>query len=363
VSALERRQERIAAELAERDLDALLVTDLTNVRYATGYVGSNGVAILSGERRLLFTDFRYVVSARAQTRGVEVVQAGRDLMDKVAATLGEIAPGGRVGVEAENMTLGRHSRLAEKLDGIALVPTSGVVEGLRIVKEADEVALVRQAAEIADRAYAWLAAQRVVGRTERELAWELEGVMMRDGSEEPSFPIIVAAAERGAMPHAVPSMEPIPPDTLMVVDMGATVGGYRSDCTRTFATGPLPDELARAYELCLQAQRASLDAVRPGVAAAELDGVARGAIEAGGMGERFGHGLGHGVGLDIHERPWVRREGTETIASGMVFTVEPGIYVEGLGGVRIEDLVVATDGGVEVLTRFPKDLITLNGGR
>jgi Xaa-Pro aminopeptidase len=202
----------------------------------------------------------------------------------------------------------------------------------------------------------------VVGRAERDLAFELQGVMMRDGSEEPSFPIIVAAGERAAMPHAVPGVAPIPPGTLMVVDMGATVDGYRGDCTRTFATGPLPEELERAYALCLEAQLASLAAARPGIAAADLDGVARGAIEAGGMGERFGHGLGHGVGLDIHERPWVRREGTETIRSGMVFTIEPGIYVEGQGGVRIEDLVVATHDGVELLTGFPKDLITLNEG-
>lgn len=362
MSAIERRQERIAAEVSGRGLDAIVLTDLTNVRYATGYVGSNGVAVLSPERRLLFTDFRYAVSARLQTRGVEVVHAGRDLLDRVAGAVREIAPGGRVGVEADHMTVARHARFTEKMDGVELVPTSGVVEGLRVVKEGREVDLMRQASAIADRAYSWLAAQRVVGRSERDLAFDLQGVMMREGSEEPSFPIIVAAGERGALPHAVPCAAPVPPGTLMVVDMGATVEGYRSDCTRTFATGPLPEELERAYALCLEAQRASLVAARPGIAAADLDGVARGAIEAGGMGERFGHGLGHGVGLDIHERPWVRKEGTETIASGMVFTIEPGIYVEGQGGVRIEDLVVATHDGVDVLTGFPKELITLNEG-
>jgi Xaa-Pro aminopeptidase len=148
----------------------------------------------------------------------------------------------------------------------------------------------------------------------------------------------------------------------MVLDLGATVGGYRSDCTRTFATGPLPTELDEAYVLCLTAQLAALDAARPGIACSALDAVARDAIEDGGMGERFGHGLGHGVGLNIHERPWVRKEGTETLATGMAFTIEPGIYLEGLGGVRIEDLCVATADGAEVLTRFPKDLITLNEG-
>jgi Xaa-Pro aminopeptidase len=362
VSAIEHRQERAVAELAQRELNALLLTDLTNVRYCTGYVGSNAIAVLSQDRRLLFTDSRYAVSARAQTRGVEVVQAGRDLMEKVTDALKEIAPAGRVGFEADNVSVSRHRRLAEATAGVELVPTTGIVEGLRLLKEPDEVDLMRQASVIADNAYAWLVDQSVVGRSERDIAFELHGAMMRDGSEEPSFPIIVAAAQNGAMPHAVPGEVPIPANTLMVVDMGATVGGYRSDCTRTFATGPLPDELAQAYELCLKAQMAALQAAGPGITASALDATARDIIDAGGMGERFGHGLGHGVGLDIHERPWVRREGTETIASGMAFTIEPGIYVEGLGGVRIEDLVVAGDTGVEVLTTFPKDLITLNQG-
>lgn len=362
MSAYEERQDRIVADLATRELDAMVLTDLTNVRYATGYVGSNGVAVLAKGGRLLFTDFRYVTSAKAQTRGVEVVQAGRDLLERVVGTLTEIAPSGRVGVEADDMTLSRHGRLVEKATGIELVPTTGVVEALRVVKDADEVDLMRQAAGIADRAYEWLSGQRVVGRSERDIAYDLHGVMMRAGSEEPSFPIIVAAGANGAMPHAVPGAAPIEAGTLMVVDMGATVGGYRSDCTRTFATGPLPAELDEAYALCLTAQLAALEAARPGIATSALDAVARGAITAGGMGEHFGHGLGHGVGLDIHERPWVRKEGTETLAAGMAFTIEPGIYLEGLGGVRIEDLCVATSDGSEVLTGFPKELITLNEG-
>jgi Xaa-Pro aminopeptidase len=362
MSAFEARQDRIVADLAERELDAVVLTDLTNVRYATGYVGSNGVALLAKDRRLLFTDFRYVVSAKAATRGVEVVQAGRDLLEKIAAALTEIAPNGRVGVEADDLTLSRHTRLRDKVGGVELVPTTGIVEALRLVKDPDEVALMREASTIADRAYTWLAGQTVVGRSERDIAFELQGAMMREGSEEPSFPIIVAAGANGAMPHAVPGTAPIEAGTLMVVDMGATVGGYRSDCTRTFATGPLPDELSEAYELCLRAQLAALDAARPGLAASALDAVARDTIEAGGMGEKFGHGLGHGVGLDIHERPWVRKEGTENLAAGMAFTIEPGIYVEGIGGVRIEDLVVATTDGVELLTGFSKELITLNEG-
>lgn len=350
------------ADLAARELDAIVLTNLTNVRYATGYVGSNGVTVLARDRRLLFTDFRYVTSATEQTRGVEVVQAGRDLLEKVVAALIEIAPSGRVGIEADDMTVSRHRRLADKAGGCELVPTTGVVEELRVVKDADEVELMRQASAIADRAYEWLADQVVVGRSEREVAYDLHGVMTHAGSEEPSFPIIVAAGANGAMPHAVPGPGPIEAGTLMVVDMGATVGGYRSDCTRTFATGKLPTELGEAYALCLRAQLAALEAARPGIAASALDAVARDAIVAGGMGERFGHGLGHGVGLDIHERPWVRKEGTETLAAGMAFTIEPGIYVEGLGGVRIEDLCIATADGAEVLTGFPKELITLNEG-
>jgi Xaa-Pro aminopeptidase len=361
MSALERRQDRVVASLGERGLDALLVSDLTNVRYLTGFVGTNALVVLSPERRQLFTDSRYLAAARAQTRGVEIVDAGRELLDRVAAALRESAPDGRVGVEAENMTLARHERLAAALNGVALEPTAGLVEVVRARKEPGELALMREAAAIGDLAFAAVASAPLAGRIERDLAWELEGVLREAGAEGPSFPIIVAGGPRAALPHAVPGPDPIPPGSLVVVDLGAVREGYASDCTRTFAAAgaPLPQELERAYAVCLEAQQAALARVAPGIETGELDAVARGVIEAAGLGEAFGHGLGHGVGLNIHERPWVRPNAAGRLEEGMVVTVEPGIYLEGVGGVRIEDLVVVTADGGEVLTRFPKELTVL----
>jgi Xaa-Pro aminopeptidase len=357
---IERRQERLVARLGELGLDAMMVSDLSNVRYTTGYVGSNGVAVFGADgRRQLFTDSRYVVRARAETAGVEVVLAGRDLLDKVAAALGDAAAGGRAGVEADHVTLARHRRLTEALPGVELVPVSGVVEDLRVRKEPEEIARMREAAAVADRALEALAGGGLAGRTEREVAWALEGVMREAGAERVSFDIIVAAGPHGAVPHHVPDGTPIPAGTLVVVDLGAVVDGYCSDSTRTFATGPLPGELERAYAVCQAAQAEALAAVRPGIVARDLDAVAREHIAASGLGDAFAHGLGHGVGLNIHERPWVRPEGGETIETGMMLTVEPGIYLEGLGGVRIEDLVAVADDGPDILGRFPKDLVRL----
>jgi Xaa-Pro aminopeptidase len=356
---IEGRQERLLARMGELGLDAMMVSDLTNVRYTTGYVGSNGVAVFAGDRRQLFTDSRYAVRARAQTRGVDVVQAGRDLSERVSASLADAAPGGRVGVEADHVTIARHRRLLEALPGIEVVPVSGLVEGLRVRKEPAEIEHMREAARIADRALEALVSRPLVGRAEASVAWDLEGVMREAGAEGASFPIIVAGGPGGAEPHHEPGRDPIPEGALVVVDLGAIVDGYASDCTRTVATGPLPEELERAYAVCREAQAVALAAVRPGIGAKELDAVAREHIAAAGFGDSFGHGLGHGVGLDIHERPWVRQEGTETLEAGMTVTIEPGIYLEGVGGVRIEDLVVVTESGAEILGGFPKDLITV----
>jgi Xaa-Pro aminopeptidase len=220
---------------------------------------------------------------------------------------------------------------------------------------------MREAAVIGDMAFEAVASQPLAGRREKDVAWELEGVLREHGAEGPSFPIIVAGGPRSALPHAVPGDDRVPAGSLVVVDLGAIRGGYASDCTRTFgaAGAPLPEELERAYAVCLEAQQTALARVAPGVEAAELDAVAREVIAAAGFGEAFGHGLGHGVGLDIHERPWVRPNASGKLEEGMVVTIEPGIYLEGVGGVRIEDLVVVTADGGEALTRFPKELIVL----
>lgn len=353
------RQQRILARMAEEGVDALLVTNLTNVRYTCGYVGSNGSVLLSPTRKVLFTDFRYIQSAREQTDGVEVVEAGRDLFDKLSEALDGLAPG-RVGFEAEHTSVARFERLRARFDDTELVATTGLVEAIRRVKEPEEIALMARAAKITDNGFAACRDGLFAGRTEREVAWELEAILRGAGADGPSFGIIVASGRNGARPHAVPAATPIPSNTLVTVDMGAIVDGYVSDCTRTFATGPLPDALAEAYDVCLAAQQAALAAVRPGITGGDLDKVARDHITAAGLGEAFRHSLGHGVGLDVHEEPYAREGLTDVIGTDMTVTIEPGIYLEGIGGVRIEDLVVVTEDGCRVLTEFTKALLTVD---
>ena len=265
---------------------------------------------------------------------------------------------GPFGFEADHVTYAGWQTLGA--NGLALVPTQGVVEALRAVKEPAELDAIRTAAAISDRAFEALARERFTGRTERELAWRLDQLLHDFGGEGPAFETIVAAGENGSRPHAIPGDRPIEAGTLVTIDAGTTVGGYRSDCTRTFSTGDLPDELARIYEVCLAAQEAGVAAVRAGVTGVEGDAAARRVIEAAGYGERFGHGLGHGVGLNIHEAPALRPESTDTLVAGNTVTVEPGIYLPGTGGVRIEDLVTVTEDGCERLTRFTKDLLTVS---
>ncbi|HSI30076.1 MAG TPA: Xaa-Pro peptidase family protein [Miltoncostaeaceae bacterium] len=354
------RQDAVMEALAERGLGALIVTDLANVRYLTGYVGSNGIALVGPRGRKLVTDSRYAVAAREQARGVEVVIGRRDLLGDVAAALPSVAGEGPTGVEAESLTLARHARLTAMLEGVVLEPTTGLVETLREVKDPGELEAMREAAAVVDRALAAVLARGIVGRTEREVAFALHAAMLEEGAERPSFDTIVAAGPRGARPHAVPGPEPIPADALVVIDLGAVVDGYCSDMTRTVATGPLPDRLAEIYAVCLRAQEAAVAAARGGMGAAELDAVARAVIADAGYADAFGHGLGHGVGLAIHEAPGVRPESGASLRAGMAVTIEPGIYLEGEGGVRIEDLVVLGDEGCEVLSGAPKELMTVS---
>lgn len=347
------RGDRVLEAVAEQGIAALLVTDPANVRYLTGYVGSNGIAVISPRGRRLITDGRYAVSARTEVEAAEVVIGERDLMEAVAAAVGELAEGGPVGVEAEHVTLARGARLERRLAPTEVRPTSAVVEGARVEKDEEEIAAIEEAARIADGALARVLADGLVGRTERRVALAIEEALIDEGAEGASFDVIVAGGARGARPHAIPGNDPIPDDTLVVIDLGARYRGYCSDMTRTIPLGSPHPELVRAYEVCLEAQQAAIAATRPGVRAADLDGIAREVIEVAGLGETFVHGLGHGVGLDIHERPGVRRTSDEILSAGMVITIEPGIYIEGLGGVRIEDLLLVTDAGARILSGAP----------
>jgi Xaa-Pro aminopeptidase len=243
--------------------------------------------------------------------------------------------------------------------GLDLVPRKGVVERLRAVKDDTELAAIREAARITDEVYAAFAEEKFVGRTERDLAWRMEQLFHEHGAHALAFETLVGSGPTGAMPHGRPTDRVVEPNTTVVVDAGAVIDGYNSDCTRTFATGELPDELANAYDVCLRGQLAGLEAMRAGVSGADADATARRVIADAGLGEKFGHGLGHGVGLNVHEAPTARPESTDVLEPRNVITCEPGIYLEGRGGVRIEDLVVITDGEPEILSAYTKELVTV----
>jgi Xaa-Pro aminopeptidase len=343
------RIERLAALLDE----PLLVTSGVNVRYLTGLSSSNAALLVDADgEATLFTDFRYAQKATA-LEGIRFEQTARAVIADLATRLA----GRTIAIESHVATVASHETLKD--GGVETVSTQGLVERLRAVKEPAELETMREAAAISDRMFAALAEERFTGRTERELAWRVRELFQEHGSSELSFDTIVAAAENGASPHADVRDVEIPAGTLVTVDAGCRVDGYASDCTRTFATGDLPDELARAYEVCLEAQLAGLEAFASGASGRDADAAARDVITAAGWGEQFGHGLGHGIGLDVHEAPAVRAESTDTLEAGNVVSCEPGIYLPGLGGVRIEDMVLVTDDGGERLTHAPKELTTV----
>jgi Xaa-Pro aminopeptidase len=351
------RAERLAGSVAERGIDALLVTELVNVRYLTGYTGSNGIAIVGPGMRRFLTDFRYATQVEREvpdewSRAIVV----QELMTAVPERLPEGTT--RLGFDDADLSVRAHAKLAEALSDVELVAAGGMVEALRAVKDDLEVARIRAAAQLADDALEEVLEQGLVGRTEREVAFALEMAMRRRGADELSFGSIVAAGDNGALPHASPRDVRIPPDVLVTIDWGARHEGYCSDCTRTFATGEAIGDDARAvYALVQRAQQAALNAVRPGPTGKEIDAVAREIIDAAGHAEHFGHGLGHGVGLAVHEGPRLsRRGGDAALEAGNVVTVEPGVYLPGDLGVRIEDLVVVTPDGHDVLSTLPKDL-------
>ncbi len=350
------RADRLESVVREEGLDALLVTNLVNVRYLAGYTGTNGLCVVGEGVRKFLTDFRYVTQAEREVDGsFDRAQGRQDLLEDAAKDF----PRGRVGFEDHHLTVRAYERLKGFVpDGTELVPAGRVVERLRAVKEDGELARIREAAALADEVLRRLAERGLSGRTEHDVALELEADM-RDRGSQPSFPSIVAGAENGALPHAQPGDRVIGKDELVVVDFGCVVDGYCSDCTRTLATGPLPDDAADVYNLVLETQVASLGEVRPDAVCRDVDTFARERIAAAGHGERFGHGLGHGVGLEVHELPTLSRAGEGVLVTANVVTVEPGVYVPDRFGVRIEDLVAVGDDGPEIMSEFPKELQTV----
>jgi Xaa-Pro aminopeptidase len=345
------RGERLAALVAERELELTLVTHLINVRYLTGFGGTNGACVCGPEARLFFTDFRYTERAEAEVDGWEVITIEDDWLGGIAERLA-----GRTGFEDEHVSVRTLKKLEEKLpDGVEMVAAGGDGERLRRVKDADELRAIAAAAELADDVWRWSLERGLSGRSERDVARAAEA-RIRELGGDPSFPTIVAAGPNGALPHAEPGDREIGSGDLVVFDMGTMVDGYCSDGTRTFAVGEPGDRAREVYEVVRRAQAAALDAIEAGIGGEALDGVAREVIEAAGHGERFGHGLGHGVGLEVHEGPRVSRRSEDVLEANEVVTIEPGVYLPGELGVRIEDLVVVTDDGHDNLSGLPKEL-------
>ncbi len=356
------RDEKLVEAVHEAQLDAVLVTDPTNLRWVTGFTGSAGMAVVGeGGLRRFVTDFRYLTQVEEQLDPAWTREIAQDGLEQVAGGLPDGAF--RLGFDDATMSVKQHAKLAELVpEGVELVPAGGMVEALRLVKDAAELERIRAAQRLADAALEEVLTRGLAGRTEKAVALDIEMTMRRMGAEGSSFPPIVAAGAHGALPHAEPRDVVIPEGTLCVVDWGCMLGGYASDCTRTFATSegvdPRDEEV---YATVLEAQLASLAAVAPGPLGKEVDAVARDVIAAAGHGEHFGHGLGHGLGLEVHEGPRLSRQGETALAPGHVVTVEPGIYVPGQVGVRIEDLVVVTPEGHEVLTGLTKELVVAPG--
>jgi Xaa-Pro aminopeptidase len=353
------RLSRLGDALSEQGVDAMLVTDLVNVRYLTGYTGSNGAVIARPDGAVFLTDFRYLQRVAPMREFIEVQQATQDLLRHVSSRWAELAPdAGRIGFESQHLSHAGHALLAGSAGAVELIATSGVVERLRLIKDADEIEAIRRSAAVLEPIYTQLAAEGLAGRNEFDVAWRVHELVREHGAEGVSFDPIVASGEAGALPHAEPRKQPIAAGSLVTIDIGARLDGYCSDCTRTFATGAVPAQLGEVYELVLAAQLAGLGAVRPGVSGVDADAVVRTVIADAGHGEHFQHGTGHGVGLQIHEDPRISVTYPATLEHGMVVTVEPGVYLPGVGGVRIEDLVVVTADGCERLTGYPKELIT-----
>jgi Xaa-Pro aminopeptidase len=343
------RIERLRGLLEE----PLLVTNLVNVLYLTGFDSSNAALLVEPDGARLFTDFRYIGSARA-VEGVEAVQSKRSLIGWLAENLS-----GRVGFEANVLPYSFAEQL--RAGGLDLVPRTGLVEQLRAVKDEGERETFRRACAITDRMFERLVSEvPFVGRPERDVAWDITRLYHEEGADEPAFEAIVGSGPTGARPHARAGDKIIESGELVVIDTGANVGGYVSDYTRTLATGELDGEMREAYDVVLAAQQAGLDAIRAGESGVDVDAAARGVIEGSAFAGAFGHGLGHGLGLDVHEAPRLSTESSDTLAAGNLVTVEPGVYLEGRFGIRIEDDVIVTEDGIENPVRFTKELITVN---
>ncbi|GAJ42490.1 putative Xaa-Pro dipeptidase/Xaa-Pro aminopeptidase [Parageobacillus thermoglucosidasius NBRC 107763] len=349
--------EKLRALFAEYDIDGMLVTNPYNRRYITGFTGTAGVAVISQDKAVFITDFRYIEQASKQVQGFEIVKHTGPIVEEVAKQVARLHIQ-KLGFEQEDVSYATFKAYEQAVNA-ELVPTSLVVEKLRLIKSESEIKILKEAAAIADAAFEHILSFIRPGVKEIEVANELEFFMRKQGATSSSFDTIVASGYRSALPHGVATDKVIEKGELVTLDFGAYYNGYCSDITRTVAVGEISDELKTIYNIVLEAQLRGMKGIKPGMTGKEADALTRDYITEKGYGDYFGHSTGHGIGLEIHEGPTLSARSDVVLAPGMVVTVEPGIYIPGLGGVRIEDDTVVTENGNEALTHSPKELIIL----
>lgn len=347
---------REAMELQQ--IEAVWITGDVNRRYLTGFTGSSGYVLVTMHKAYLLTDFRYMTQAAEQAAGFEIVEHGPSVTDSLKQLLA--AEGiTKLGFEEENVVFSTYRAYARDLEPCELVPVKGLVEGLRMYKDSEELALMKEAADLADRTFLHMLEVLKPGESEWNMALELENFMRKNGASGTSFETIMASGERSAMPHGVASGKIMQKNEFVTMDFGALMNGYCSDITRTVFLGEPTAKHREIYDIVLEAQMHALEFLRPGMTGREGDALARDIIAKYGYGEQFGHSTGHGLGMEVHEAPRLSKLSDDILKPGMVVTVEPGIYIPGFGGVRIEDDVVVTESGVRRLTESTKDFIIL----
>ena len=343
--------------MQSENIDGMLITSPSNLRYMAQFTGTAGIALVTPGNAIFITDFRYTEQAREQAKNYEIIEHKGNLPDELAKQIKRLGVQ-RLGFEQEHVTYAAYALYKKKL-AIDFVPTANLIEKLRLVKDESEIQVLKEAAKIADDAFQHILAHIKPGVSERAVANELEFFMRNQGADSSSFDMIVASGTRSALPHGVASDKIIEKGDMVTLDFGAYYKGYCSDLTRTIAVGEPNEKLKEIYSIVLEAQKLALEKIKPGMSCKEADAIPRNYIRDHGYGNYFGHSTGHGIGLDIHEGPTLSTRSTQLLEKGMVVTVEPGIYISGIGGVRIEDDIVLTEQGNERLTHAPKDLIIL----
>ena len=353
----DKRLQKLRTKLTEKGIDGIFISQPENRFYLSGFDGSAGYLLITSKNAILATDFRYIEQVKVQAPDYQIFQITGNVSDWFRRLLAELTLK-RLGFEAEDITFAMYRQLSETLNkvksSLQLVPLDGLVESLRAVKEPEEIELITRAVEITDKAFEYIKGIIHAGMTEKEVAWELEKFQRVKGSQALPFDIIVASGPNSALPHAKPAERKIDAGEPIVIDMGARVGGYCSDFTRTLCLGEPDDTFKKVYDTVLGAQLAAIALIKEGMTGKEADSFARTVIEEAGYAEAFGHSLGHGVGLAEHEQPRLASTSTEPLTSGMVFSIEPGIYLPGWGGVRIEDLALMENGEIRILTKGKK---------